>query len=189
MRVTTREGEWADWILAATAGDAMAYRQFLEAVTPHLRSFARYHCRRLGAYDNDVADIVQEVLLVIHLKCGTWDHSRPISPWLSTVVRNKCVDMLRERRRHFAIPIDDLAEVLMAPEAHNGWHAHDIERALAKLRGTQREIVRSISVDGFSPRETAMHLEMSEGAVRVAFHRGLRRLALVFRDNAILSNT
>lgn len=185
MGLATSEQELAYWMIAAIAGDAVAYRLFLDVATPHLWSVARYHCCRLGTYENDVADIVQEVLLAIHLTRGTWDQSRPISPWLAGIVRNKCVDMLRQRRRHFAIPIDAVSDVLVAPEAHSGMHAQDVERALARLKGTQREIVRSISIDGLSPRETAMHLAMSEGAVRVALHRGLRRLALAFRDSPI----
>jgi RNA polymerase sigma-70 factor, ECF subfamily len=40
--------------------------------------------------------------------------------------------------------------------------------------------VRSISLDGVSIRETAARLNMSEGAVRVALHRGLAALAAKF---------
>jgi len=41
-------------------------------------------------------------------------------------------------------------------------------------------VVRSISLDGQSIRETATRLAMSEGAVRVALHRGLGALAAKF---------
>ena len=41
MTVPTREEEWAIWMRAAIAGDKAAYRRFLVAVTPSLRSLAR----------------------------------------------------------------------------------------------------------------------------------------------------
>ncbi|WP_353622901.1 sigma factor-like helix-turn-helix DNA-binding protein [Aliirhizobium terrae] len=37
-------------------------------------------------------------------------------------------------------------------------------------------MVRAIGLDGASPREAASQLGMSEGAVRVAFHRSLKTL-------------
>jgi len=105
-----REEEWAIWLRAAISGDVGAYRRFLEDVTPRLRAMARRRCERYGALANDVEDIVQEVLLAIHLKRGTWDQSRPIGPWISTIVRNKLVDTLRRRGRHVSVPIEDIVD-------------------------------------------------------------------------------
>jgi DNA-directed RNA polymerase specialized sigma24 family protein len=43
-------------------------------------------------------------------------------------------------------------------------------------------VVSSISLDGNSIKDTAAKLGMSEGAVRVAFHRGLKKLAELYRE-------
>src|ERR687891_585756 len=83
------EIDWAAWMRAAMAGDADAYRQFLMSVTPHVRAIARSRCRRLGAPEGEAEDVVQEVLLAIHLKRGTWDQARPIGPWIAAITRNK----------------------------------------------------------------------------------------------------
>lgn len=183
MRLPPPDEEWAHWMKAAMAGDAVAYRRFLEAVTPHLRAMAYRHCNSLGSGKTEVEDVVQEVLLAIHLKRGTWDQSRPLGPWLSAIVRNKLVDTLRQRGRRITIPIEDVTDVLAAPDEPNSLQAHDIDRMLGALKGTQRDIVRSISVDGSSVRETANRLNMTEGAVRVALHRALRALAAAYRGN------
>lgn len=173
--------EWANWMRAALAGDAAAYRRFLEAVTPRLRAMARHHSRNLGACGSDVEDLVQEVLLAVHLKRGTWDQSRALGPWLSAIVRNKLVDMLRQRGRQATVPIEDMADLRAEPEGQEGLQAHEIDRMISRLKGVQRDIVRSISVDGSSVRETARRLNMTEGAVRVALHRALRALAATYR--------
>lgn len=183
MTLAPREEEWADLMRAAMAGDAAAYRRFLEAVTPHLRSMAHRHCHAFGTRKGDIEDIVQEVLLAIHLKRATWDQSRPMGPWLSAIVRNKLVDTLRQRGRHITVPIEDVTDMLAVPDDQDGLQAYEIDRMLAKLKETQREIVRAISVDGSSVRETANRLKMTEGAVRVALHRALRTLAAAYRGN------
>jgi RNA polymerase sigma-70 factor (ECF subfamily) len=45
------------------------------------------------------------------------------------------------------------------------------------LPARQRDVVRAVGLEGASIREAAERLEMSEGAVRVALHRGLAALA------------
>jgi RNA polymerase sigma-70 factor (ECF subfamily) len=170
---------------AAISGDADAYRRFLVAVTPHLRAMARRRCRLVNAADGDAEDIVQEALLAIHLKRGTWDPSRPIGPWIAAIVRNKLIDALRRRGRHVTVPIDDVIDTLGA-EDESGQVSGDaasgeIDGLLAQLKVQQREIVKSISIDGSSVRETADRLKMTEGAVRVALHRALKTLAALYR--------
>ena len=69
-----------------------------------------------------------------------------------------------------------------------GHHAHeaadrlDTETVLARLKDPQRDIVRSISIEGAGIRETAVRLKMTEVAVRVALHRALKSLAALYRS-------
>jgi RNA polymerase sigma-70 factor (ECF subfamily) len=152
------EGDWTAWMRAAISGDAAAYRRFLVAVTPWLRAMARHRCRMAGASEGDVEDIVQEVLLAIHLKRGTWDQSRPIGPWISAIVRNKFVDVLRRRGRQVTVPIDEVIDTLGAEDDADGASPGEIDGLLAQLKIRQREIVKSISINGSSIRETADRL-------------------------------
>ena len=184
MHNPSREEEWAIWMRAAISGDAGAYRRFLEAVTPHLRAMARRRCEQFGVSASDSEDIVQEVLLAIHLKRGTWDQARPIGPWISTIVRNKLIDTLRRRGRRITVPIEDVVDTLQAGETADNLDQHDVERLLGRLKDQQRAIVQSISVEGVSVRETADRLHMTEGAVRVALHRALKTLAALYRSDA-----
>jgi RNA polymerase sigma-70 factor (ECF subfamily) len=46
----------------------------------------------------------------------------------------------------------------------------------------QREVLQSIAVESASIKETAAKLAMSEGAVRVALHRGLSSLTAKLRE-------
>ena len=165
----------------AVDGDAQAYHRFLSAVAPHLRAMARRRCDQFGAPASEAEDVVQEVLLAVHLKRATWDPSRPIGPWLSTIVRNKLIDSLRRRGRHVNVPIEDVIETLEAEEQTGALDRLDAEHMLERLKNPQRDIVRSISIEGAGVRETAERLRMSEGAVRVALHRGLASLAARLR--------
>lgn len=178
----SREAVWAEWMRAALSGDAAAYRAFLEAVTPFLRGVARKRLGQYGVAAGEVEDVVQEALLAIHLKRGTWDPARSIGPWISVIVRNKLVDALRRRGRRVDVPIEDVIETLEADPQPDGLQGRDVDRILDHLKPTQRDIVRSISIDGSTVRETAVRLSMTEVAVRVALHRALKSLAALYRS-------
>jgi RNA polymerase sigma factor (sigma-70 family) len=175
--------EWARLMREALNGDADAYRQFLEAVAPALRSAARRNCARIGLDGGEAEDIVQETLLAIHLKRHTWDSERPIAPWIMTIARNKLIDARRRRGNGVMLPIDDLSEILTGPGEDSSLDRSDLDRLLEKLGQRQRDLVRSLSVEGRSVKETAVRLDMSEGAVRVALHRAVKALASLYRGD------
>ena len=152
VRQEKRESEWADWMRGALDGDAQAYERFLSAVTPHLRTMAKRRCEQFGAPAGEAEDIVQEVLIAVHLKRGTWDRARPIGPWLSTIVRNKLIDSLRRRGRRVDVPLEDVVATLEAQEGADVADRLDAETVLTRLKDPQRDIVRSISLEGAGVR-------------------------------------
>jgi RNA polymerase sigma factor (sigma-70 family) len=166
---------------AAVAGDARAYREVLAVMTPHLRAMARRRCEQFGVPSSEAEDVVQEVLLTIHLKRSSWDTDRAIGPWLSTIVRNKLIDILRRRGRHASIPIEDVMGIIEVGEPSDPNARLDAQSILSNLKDPQLTIVRSISMEGASVRETASLLNMSEVAVRVSLHRTLKALSARYR--------
>lgn len=183
LKTSLREEQWATWLRAANDGDRLAYERFLSAVAPYLRAMARRYCDQFRTPSSEAEDVVQEVLLTVHLKRGTWDVSRPLGPWLSTIVRNKMIDSLRRRGRHATVPIEDVMETLQAIDETDAMDVHDAERLIGRLGEAQRDIVQSISLRGAGVRETAERLSMTEGAVRVALHRALKTLAALYRSD------
>lgn len=180
--MTLREEEWAGWMRSAVAGDKRAYHDLLVAMTPRLRSMARKRCELFGVPTSEAEDVVQEVLLAIHLKRGTWDPSRPLWPWLSAIVRNKLIDSLRRRGRQISVPLEDVIATLESDDRLDPSDRMDVENILGNLKDPQRTIVRSISIEGSSVRETAERLKMTEVAVRVSLHRALKALAALYAE-------
>ncbi len=179
-----REWEWTLLMHAAVTGDQQAYRRLLETLTPSLRSIARRGFERFGLGNAEVEDVVQETLLAIHLKRGTWDRTKSVGPWVTAIARYKLVDCLRRRGRRTNVQIDDIVESLADESGTDLSEQRDMDRILGTLEGRQLEIVRSISIEGSSVRETAERLGMSEVAVRVSLHRCLKTLAERYRQAA-----
>lgn len=170
-----RDAEWAGLMRAANAGDQAAYQRLLLAMAPWLRAIARRGLARWG--DADAEDVVQETLLAIHLKRHTWDETRPIGPWVRAVTRNKLIDHLRKRGGRIDVPIDGLEDFLPAEDEKPPVETRDVEPYLKALPERQRDVVQCILKEDISIRETAARLSITEGAVRVALHRGLATIA------------
>jgi RNA polymerase sigma factor (sigma-70 family) len=169
------ETEWAELFRAANAGDGAAYERFLREVAPVLRGIVR--ARGRGGPPHSHEDIVQEVLLAIHRKRHTWDPGRPLRPWLYAIARHKVTDAFRARGARVELDIADFAEVLPAEPAADPTAARDAQRLIGQLEPRAAEIVRAVSLEGETPAATGERLRMSEGAVRVALHRAMKRLS------------
>jgi RNA polymerase sigma-70 factor (ECF subfamily) len=179
--VRGRDDEWTDLMRSANAGDSTAYHRLLKSVTPVLRAGARRGLSRAGQPPDQAEDIVQDILLAVHLKRQTWDANAPFAPWLFAIARNKLIDALRRRGRRVFVNIDDFAETIPSEPPADTLPAVEVSRHLSDLPPRQRDVLQSIAVESASIKATASKLSMTEGAVRVALHRGLASLAVRLR--------
>lgn len=181
MSSRSNELRWAGWMRASLAGDSSAYQTLLGELAGSLRRAVSGALARNGRGNAEVEDIVQEVLLAIHLKRESWDPALPFTPWLNAVMRYKVIDALRRGGGRVNVPIEDFLEVIPAPEENHADRG-DATRLVARLEARPRAIVEAISLQGQSAGEVAAAMNMSEGAVRVALHRALKTLAKLYRQ-------
>ena len=181
---TARDREWSADMRSALAGDSVAYKRLLTALAPFLRRVCA-KVARAGMPADDVEDAVQETLLALHLKRHTWDPSQALTPWIAAIARNKVIDSARRRGRRVETDIADFENVLAAPDAFDGFERDlDLRDALSlldQLSAKQREAIEAVSIQGESLRHAAGRLGVSEGALRVSVHRGLKSLAELYR--------
>lgn len=171
------DAQWSKLMRAAMSGDEVAYRTLLEDLSHVLRKVVRRGLGGVATSQNDVEDVVQDILLAIHLKRHTWDPSMSLSPWLMAITRNKMIDDLRWRRRRPEVAIDFSAMDIEDNSQQASTDAYDLARVLEKLPDRSQEIVRSIGIEGYSARDLAARLGMTEIAVRVVLHRSMKTLA------------
>jgi RNA polymerase sigma-70 factor (ECF subfamily) len=177
MNSADRERHWMALMERSLAGDSGAYHELLVLLTAALRSVVRRRARAVGV---DVEDIVQETLLALHLKRATWVPGTPVAPWVAAIARNKLIDVLRRRGQRTQVSLESVVENLCREDDDSGAGAFDVQRLLGELSERQREVVQAVSLDGYSARETAARLHMTEGGVRVTLHRSLKVLAATF---------
>ncbi len=166
--------------LAALAGDGAAYRRFLDIIGERLRGHLRHMLARAGRREpSEVEDVLQEVLLALHLSRHTYDPASPVTAWAHAIARYKLVDHLRRSGRHVGhLPLDEEAFGLAdRPVAAAAEARLDLDRAMASLPERTRGLIDRVRLQGASIAEAAVAAGMSENAAKVAIHRGLQTMA------------
>lgn len=169
-------------LLGGLGGDGAAYQAFLEDLSAHLRAFLR---KRLSRLPDEVEDLVQESLLAVHNQRHTYDPGQPLSAWVQAIARYKLVDFLRRHaaRDQLNEPFDDESdfEFLVASDAQASEARHDLALLLDELPDNQRLPIQQTKLQGLSVKECARQTGLSESAVKVGVHRGLKALAARIR--------
>ena len=168
--------EDAELAARAGAGDREAFGALVERYAGQARRLAR---SILGNAE-DADDAAQDGFLAALRALERYDPSRPFGPWLLRIVANAASDRRRRLRVRSteAIPADTVTRD-PGPDQLTDRHAFTaaLNAALAKLPTRQRIAVVLFDVEGYSHREIAQVVHVSEGTVRSdVFHarRALR---------------
>ncbi len=169
-------GPW----LAALAGDAAAYESCLRELAAMLRGYYR---RRLASLPDEVEDLVQETLIAVHNQRHTYDPGQPLTTWVHAIAKYKYVDLLRRRAGRDALndPLDDDVDAFAASDHDAADAKRDLRKLLATLPDRHRRPIECVKIEGLSVAEAALRTGMSESAVKVGVHRGLKALAELIR--------
>ncbi len=179
-RVGAQEDHLKDLLLRGLSGDGVAYHAFLKALSAFLRAFLR---GRLARVPDEVEDLVQETLLAIHNQRHTYDASQPLTAWMHAIARYKMIDFLRRRAGREAMndPLSDDDELLAASDEEAREARRDLATLLERLPDRQRLPILHVKIQGLSVAETAKLTGLSESAVKIGVHRGLKALAAFVR--------
>ncbi|MGA7180755.1 MAG: sigma-70 family RNA polymerase sigma factor [Thiobacillaceae bacterium] len=179
-RANASEARLKDLLLRGLDGDAPAYQAFLKELSAHLRAYFR---KRLTRLPDEVEDLVQESLLAIHNKRQTYDADQPLTPWVHAIAKYKLVDLLRRRASRDMItdPLDDEMDCLSATDREATEAKRDLGKLLEQLPDRQRLPILHTKLEGLSVTEAAQRTGMSESAIKVGVHRGMKALAALIR--------
>ncbi|MGH6753175.1 MAG: sigma-70 family RNA polymerase sigma factor [Bradyrhizobium sp.] len=170
-------------MLAGLDGDAAAYRLLLDRLSSRLRAYYKGKLARVGRGPTEAEDLVQEVLLAIHLKRHTYDIREPLTPWVHTIARYKLIDYLRRTRTTATVALVEDSEVMAQDDHADAESSYDIRKLLGRLPEKVRCSIECVKLEGRSVAEAAVRCGISESGVKINIYRGLRTLAtLIARE-------
>jgi RNA polymerase sigma-70 factor (ECF subfamily) len=169
--------------LSGLKGNQADYGSFLRELGTHLRGFLR---ARLQRQPDELEDLLQEILLAVHNGRQTYQSDQPLTAWVFAIARYKLADFYRSRSRHDGLndSIDDAEELFAEPCLEPAQASRDLDKLLEELPDKQRLPIRHVKLDGLSVAQTAQLTGLSESAVKIGVHRGLKALAAMIRGKS-----
>jgi RNA polymerase sigma-70 factor (ECF subfamily) len=176
---------------SAVAGDARAFTQLIRRYEDTIYGYAFRICRDRTRAD----EVLQDTIINVHAKLGSFDGRSRFSTWLYTIVSNNC---LMKRRR---TKLDEAMRSLDAPPGTDAsGEAHPIarwdvtpadillqkevkdllEKAIGRLPVEYRTVFILRDVEGASNEETAKIMKISVEATKSRLRR-----ARAFLRNAL----
>jgi RNA polymerase sigma-70 factor (family 1) len=174
-----------EWIEAARRGDKKAFGQL---VRRHQKRLFRFVLGLTGSFDQ-AEDIVQDAFVKAYQALDTFEKGRDFYPWLSTIARNKALNLLaRDERKEsldkiqeqgFDSPSDDPGPLAQLISSENQ------QRFYAALKGLPEQY-RAVFVlrhfEELSYDEIAKQLKIALGTVDSRLYRARQLLVEALKD-------
>ena len=168
-------------LLARTAlADQRAFAELYNLTSAHLYAVALRILRESAAAE----EVLQESFVSIWNHAGSYvaAKSQPFT-WLTSIVRNRCLDQLR-RRELDTVTIDDEKESMTLRDDSptplemlvSGADARAVRSCVEVLEAGQKQALSLAFYRGLSHSELAAHLDVPLGTVKSWIRRGLERL-------------
>lgn len=164
-------------IEGAKRGDTDAWRELYRSHAGRLVVWL--HSRSSGDSALSADDLASETWLVAATRVQEFTGSADeFAGWLFAIARNHVLNLQRRSARRRTTPDGGIAASgIVARDDVASYDGLDaVRRLLAPLPLREREVLACLEVVGLDVTATASLLGMSSAAVRVARHRGLKRL-------------
>jgi RNA polymerase sigma-70 factor (ECF subfamily) len=172
----------ADLVARVRRGDRDAYGAL---VSRHQEPLYR-HARGMGLDHDTSLDLVQDTFIKGYARLDECRDSAHVRAWLFRILRNLCLDHLKNVRRN-TVPMGDLAGDEYEAVAR-GAHAElvvSLTDALARLPFSMREAFLLKHDAGYSYDEIAEMTQTSVSAAKMRVHRAREALSEMLADRAV----
>lgn len=159
-------------------GDESAFASVYDSLAPRVHAYLIRQTRDAAMAD----DLLQQTLLQIHRKRGTYVAGLPVLPWAFAIARRLYIDECRRRKTDALWSARDLGEddrrspALPDDEVATRQAARVLEAELARMPGNQRVAFELLRVDGLSQQEAAQALGTTVSAVKLRAFRAYSAL-------------
>jgi RNA polymerase sigma-70 factor (ECF subfamily) len=175
-----RSARMAELLVRVALSDQQAFAELYRQTSSHLYAVALRILRESGAAE----EVLQESYVNIWHHAGSYvaAKSQPLT-WLTSIVRNRCLDQMR-RREIDTVTIDDEEQGMMLADDRpsledmllSSADALAVKGCVERLEAGQKQAIALAFYQGLSHSELARHLGQPLGTVKSWVRRGLERL-------------
>jgi len=176
-RIKTGYGLDNPLILAARAGDSVAYGRLVNLYQSPLRAFLRRLTRGNHALADDLS---QDTFLQAYIQLEQYRGESSLQSWMMGIGYRIFLQHVRKNKRRKEL-MEGMEETMSTPQSYDD-KRFDLERAMTYLSADERAAITLNSQEGLTHEEISKAMDMPLGTVKSHIKRGRDKL------KAILSN-
>lgn len=128
--------------------------------------------------EQDVKDVLQETFIKYITGRPDFKSEEHRKAWLIKVSQNKCKEFLRFHKKHAWLPLEEVENSVMITDGIDDDYRETISN-IWNLEYKLKSVVILYYIEGYSVRETAEMLSVSEAAVKKRLQRAREKLKLM----------
>ena len=128
--------------------------------------------------EQDVKDVLQETFIKYITKKPDFKSEEHRKAWLIKVSQNKCKEFLRFHKKHARVPLEEVENCVMITDGMD----YDTKETISNIWNLEyklKSVVILYYIEGYSVREVADMLSISEAAVKKRLQRAREKLRLM----------
>jgi len=168
------DNRFDELIKKALANDAEAYELLLKLLLKELERL----CAKWISDHAEREDLVQDIVLAIHLSRASYNPNLPFRPWVYAIAKRRAIDYHRKKLRRGTLL--KMSENIGGTTALSATISSDI---LSSLSEREKEIFKRIFFTNEAQNVVAEAYAMSLGTLRVALHRIREKVKRVIRES------
>ena len=175
-------------ISSCLEGEAEAYREIMDRYKTRAMALA---LNMLGNRE-DAEDACQEAFTRIYLNLDKFDLQSPFKNWFYTILSNRCLDLLRKRRRFFSF-FKKMKEEYpddMGPQSSSSSQSQPLApKILEGLSPKERVVLCLWASEGYSSVEIGQVMKCAPSTARTLLYKARKKIKTKMEnENVSLSN-
>ncbi|MFZ1529643.1 MAG: sigma-70 family RNA polymerase sigma factor [Ferruginibacter sp.] len=170
-------------IMKASKGDQHSFRKIYDLHAGKMYSL----CKRFANSNIEADDLFQEGFIKLYRNLSNYRGDGSFEGWVRRVFVTTCLDILKKKNNlHLPGHFDNEADASLAiePEIINKLDKEQLIETLQKLPPGYRTIINLFSIEGYSHKEIAELLGISEGTSKSQYSKARKKLKELIINSA-----
>ncbi|MBR9861388.1 sigma-70 family RNA polymerase sigma factor [bacterium] len=158
---------------ACKQGDGKAQKRLYDKHAPTMYAI----CLRYMSNEDEAKDALQEGFIKVFKNIGKFSHTGSFEGWLKRIFVNTSIEQIRKRKMHYDINEMDTNTPEFAKNLQmSSMDADKIMELVQQLPSGYRTVFNMYCVDGYSHKEIAEHLGVSENTSKSQLFKARKML-------------
>jgi RNA polymerase sigma factor (sigma-70 family) len=161
-------------------GNKKAQKRLFDLYAPQMMTI----CNRYANRDDQAIDMLQEGFIKVFSNLEKFSGSGSLGGWIRTVMVNNCLTILRKDKKFsFNENIEDHDEETSSADALSQMGFQELTMLISSLPTGYRTVFNMYAVEGYSHKEIADKLEISESTSKTQYRKAKLRLQKLIQEN------